>query len=227
MLQRPGVEALTVCLDDEGRAAVALAVGLGEDDVEVGDAGVRDPVLLPVDDPLVAVLDGARAQGGRVRAGLGLGQREGGRPLAARAARQETLLLLVGAEELDRQRAELLDHEDQRRRRARHGDLLDGHLQHQRAGAGAAVLLVEGQAEDVVLGEQLADVARILRRAVDLGGARGDLLLREPADHVAQVGELLRDRIGVGCRRGHAVDGTSGQCGLTKGPWRGYIGPWA
>ena len=30
--------------------------------------------------------------------------------------------------------------------------------------------------------------------AVDLGRARGDPLLRELADHVAQIGELLRDR---------------------------------
>ncbi len=87
-------------------------------------------------------------------------------------ARQEALLLLVGAEQPDRQRAELLDHQDQRARGARLGDLLDRHLQHQRAGAGAAVLLLERQPEDVVLAEQLADVPRVLAGAVDLGRAR-------------------------------------------------------
>ena len=85
-------------------------------------------------------------------------------------------LELVGAEQLHRQRAELLDHQDERARRARLGDLLDRDVEHQRAGAGAAVLDREGQAEDVVLGEQLADVPRVLGALVDLGRARRDAL---------------------------------------------------
>ena len=51
-------------------------------------------------------------------------------------------------------------------------DLLDRDLEHQRPGAGAAVLLGERQGEDVLLGEQPADVPRVLALAVDLGGAR-------------------------------------------------------
>ena len=90
---------------------------------------------------------------------------------------------------------ELLDHQDQGRGGAGLGDLLDRHLQDQGAGAGAAVLLGEGQAEDVVLGEQLAHVPRVLALAVDLAGARGDLLLRQPAHHVAEVAGLLRDLV--------------------------------
>ena len=54
-------------------------------------------------------------------------------PVAHRG--QEALLQLVGAEELDRQRPELLDHQDQRARRADARDLLDAHLEHERAGA--------------------------------------------------------------------------------------------
>ena len=69
----------------------ALAVGDREHDVEVGDAGVGDPVLRPVDHPLVAVEHRARAHRRGVRAGVGLGQAERRRPLAARAARQEAL----------------------------------------------------------------------------------------------------------------------------------------
>ena len=129
-----------VRLDDEGAGAAVLAVGGGEDHVEVGDAGVGDPVLLAVDHPFVAVAHGAGPHRGRVRARLGLREREGRRPLAAGALRQEALLQLLGAEELDRQRAELLHHQDQRRGGAGLGDLLDRHLQHQRAGAGAPVL---------------------------------------------------------------------------------------
>ena len=112
--------------------------------------------------------------------------------------RQEPLLQLVGAEQLDRQRAELLDHQDQRARRARLGDLLDRHLQHQRAGAGAAVLLGERQPEDVLLGEQLADVPRVLALRVDLGGARRDALRDDLADRVAEVLVLLREVVDVG-----------------------------
>ena len=67
-----------------------------------------------------------------------------------------------------------------------------------------------GSAEDVVLGEQLADVPRVLAGAVDLGRARRDPLLRELADHVAEVGELLRDVVHVGRRRGHAAHRTVG-----------------
>ena len=48
-------EARAVLLDDERAEAPVLAVGHREDDVEVGDAGVGDPVLGAVDDPLVAV----------------------------------------------------------------------------------------------------------------------------------------------------------------------------
>ena len=157
VLELADAEARPVGLDHEGAdAARALGrrVGLGEDDVEVGDPEVGDPVLGAVDHPLVAVAHGAGDHPAGVRAGLGLGERERGRPLARRAARQEALLELVGAEQLDRQRAELLDHQHQRARGARARDLLHRHVEHQRAGAGAAVLLVERQAEQVVLGEQ-------------------------------------------------------------------------
>ena len=186
-----------VRLDDEGRHAPVLAVGDGEDDVEVRHAEVGDPVLGAVDDPLLAVEDGRRLHPGGVRAGLGLGERERRRALAGRAARQEALLELVAAEQLDRQRAELLDHQDQRAGGVDLGDLLDRHVQHQRSRARAAVLDREGQAEDVLLGEQLADVPRVFGLLVDLGRARGDLLARDLADRRAEVQVLLGDRVDV------------------------------
>src|SRR4051812_46969818 len=81
-------EALGVLRDDERARALLLAVGDREHDVEVGDRRVGDPVLRAVDDPAVAILDRGRAHRGGVRAGLGLGQRERGRPLARRALGQ-------------------------------------------------------------------------------------------------------------------------------------------
>ncbi len=65
-------EARAVGLDDERGDPFGLAVGDGEDDVEVGDPEVGDPVLGAVDDPLVAVEDGGRLHPGGVRTGLGL-----------------------------------------------------------------------------------------------------------------------------------------------------------
>jgi hypothetical protein len=127
-----------------------------EHDVEVGDTGVGDPALGVVDDPLVAVTAGGGAHRRGIRSGVGLRQAEGRGPLAGRAPRQETPLEVVGTEQRDRQRAELLDHQDQRDRRRRLRQLLDGHLLHQGAGAGAAVLRGERQCEDVVVGEQAA-----------------------------------------------------------------------
>ena len=104
-------------------------------------------------------------------------------------ARQEALLLLVGAEQRDRQRPQLLDHQDQRARGAGHRDLLDRDLEHQRPGAGAAVLGGERKAEDVLLAEQLADVPGVLAGGVDLGGSRGG------SSRLAEVPHLLRQLV--------------------------------
>ena len=64
-----------------------------------------------------------------------------------------------------------------------------------------------GSAEDVVLGEQPAQVVRVLRLLVDLGRARRDPLPRDLADRVAEVEVLLRDRVKLG-ERGHALHAT-------------------
>jgi hypothetical protein len=201
-------EAGPVGLDDERADPARMAgvgVGDGEDHVEVRDAEVRDPVLGAVDDPRVAVAHRARAHAARVRAGVGLGEREGRGPLAAGALGQEPLLELVAAEEPDRQRPELLDHEHERARGARLCDLLDRDVQHQRAGSGAAVLGLERQAEEVVLREQLAQVLRVFAFVVDLGRARRHPLGHDLADRVAEVDVLLRERVEIGGRlgRGH------------------------
>src|SRR5204862_6239194 len=74
-------------------------------------------------------------------------------------------------------------------------DLLDRDLEHQRPCPGAAVLGGERQREDVVLGEQLADVPRVLAAAVDLRRARPDSILDDPADRLAEVAELLGDLV--------------------------------
>jgi len=174
-----------------------VAIGDREHAVEVGDAEVRDPVLGAVDHPLVAVTDRARDHPARIRARLGLRQRERRRPLAGRTAGQEPVLELAGAEQLDRQRPELLDHQDQCCRRARLGDLLDRHVEHQRAGARAAVLELERQPEDVLLGQQLAQIMWVLRPLVDLRRPGRDPLPRDLTDRVPEIEVLLRERVEI------------------------------
>ena len=64
--------------DERGLAAVAeLGVDGGDDDGDVGDAAVGDEDLGAVEDPLVAVALGGRAQRLDVGAGAGLGDRVG------------------------------------------------------------------------------------------------------------------------------------------------------
>ena len=153
-------------------AVAGVGVGLREHRVEARDAGVRDEPLRPVEDVLVAVPPGGRAHRRRVGAGAGLGQRVRAQQLAGREPRQPALLLLPRARELEPERAELLHGEDQPARRADLRHLLDRDEREQRAGAGAAPLLVEEQAEDALLAEELDDVPRELVRLVDLGRPR-------------------------------------------------------
>ncbi len=112
-----------------------------------------------------------------------------------RELRQVLRLLLLGAGELEPERAELLHREDERRRRADLPDLLDRDEREERAGAEPAVLLVEEEAEDVVLAEELDDVPRELVRLVDLGRARRDPLARELADEIAQLALLVGEDV--------------------------------
>ena len=147
--------------------------------------------LRAVEDVLVALAARGRPHRGRVGAGAGLGQRVRGERLPGREPRQEPLLLLVGARELEPERAELLHREDEAARRADLRDLLDRDEREQRPGAGASVGLVEEEAEDLVLAEELDDVPRKLVRRVDLRGARRDALARERAHEVADLDLLV------------------------------------
>ena len=80
-----------------------------------------------------------------IRAGLGLGQAEGGEPLARAQLRHPLVLLLVGAPEVDRHRPERgVGGDRDRDRRVDPGELLDGERVGEVVGAAAAVLLGEG-----------------------------------------------------------------------------------
>ena len=147
--EKPGRSASTT--KAEMPECPAAGVGLREHGVEPGHARVGDEALRAVEDVLVAVPPRLRAHRRRVGARARLGQRVRGQPLARGQLGQEARLLLVRRRQLDRQRAELLHGEDEAARGAHLRDLLDGDERHQRAGAEAAVLLVEHDPEEVVL----------------------------------------------------------------------------
>ena len=71
------------------------------------------------------------------------------------------------------------------------------------------MLGVEREPEDVVLGQQRAQVVRVGRLLVDLGRPRRDPLLRDLADRGPEIGVILWDRVQLGQRRHAALDATS------------------
>ena len=104
------VEAGRPGLDNEGGDAAGAGrfAGTGEDHVEVGNAAVGDEGLLAVDHVVAALGPRRGGHGGDVRAGLGLGQREGGDGGALGDARQIAAPELVRTGERDRAAAEAL-----------------------------------------------------------------------------------------------------------------------
>ena len=100
MLFLAGADAREAALDDEG--GELLAVDLGEDDEDVGEAAVGDPHLLAVqDEAAVRLPRRPRARAERVGPGAGLAERVGADDLAGHEPRQVLLLLLLGAEAED------------------------------------------------------------------------------------------------------------------------------
>src|SRR6266536_2532711 len=164
---------------------------LREDGVEAGDACVRDEPLRPVEDVLIAFARGLGAHRRRVGTRSGLRQRVRRKPFAAREARQEALLLLLRPGQFDPERAQLLDREDEPRRRADLRELLDRDQNHQRAGATAAVLLVERQAEELLLTEELDEIPGELGLLVDLGCAWRHALAGKRAHEVSDLALLV------------------------------------
>ena len=93
----PGVSAR----HEEHRHSFAVSrvrIGHHHDDEERRVAGIGCEVFLPVDDPVVAVLHGVRAEQARVGAAVGFGHRKGGEDFAVEKRLQVAPLLVVGAE---------------------------------------------------------------------------------------------------------------------------------
>jgi hypothetical protein len=160
-IEKPGASASTMKALMPRAPFVAGSLGIAgarEDDVEVGDAAVRDPGLLAVED--VAAGLGARRAGhrGDVGAGVGLGERERGDRLAGGHARQVVRLLLGRAGEADRARAEALHREREVGEAVVAGKRLAGEAD------GARVDRVAGAAVDAA-GDGMREPARLAERA--------------------------------------------------------------
>ncbi len=161
VLDLAGLDALPRALDDERRDAAVggVGVGLGEDELVVGLGGVRDPVLLAVQQ-IGAV--GLADRGGQHRRHVGsggrLGQAEAAELLALRHRLEVLALLLLAAVAQQRQRVQADVHRDQRPEgRLAPLDLLaDQRLAHV-VEAGAAVLDRDRRAQEPELGHPLDD----------------------------------------------------------------------
>src|SRR6516164_5449998 len=94
---------LTVGFDDEQRDPLGslTRVGLRHDDQQIAMGSVGDERLRPVDHVIVAVTDGGGSHRLQIRAGPGLGHRDGQHRLARRHTRKPARLLLLGAEPVD------------------------------------------------------------------------------------------------------------------------------
>ena len=187
-----GLVARCAALDDQVRDLV-IAGDRGDRDVarDLG-AGVGDELLRAVDDPLVAGEAGAGLGVAGVRAGLGLGEPEGAE-LAPRAEiGQEPLLLVVGAEQVNRLGAERgVGAERDRDRRVDPGQLLDRERVGERVTAPAADALRERDPHQVELAHLRDQFVWEGLRTVEFGGDRGHLAPSEIANGVAQKALLV------------------------------------
>ena len=128
---------------------------------------------------------------GRIGAGVGLGEAERDEPLAGREARQPALLLLALPATWIGIAPSAWTASDQAGRGAGAAELLDREAQGEQVRPEAAVRLGERDREDVVVGEQAADVVGPLGGPVDLRGPGRDALVGELADRVAEEHLLL------------------------------------
>ena len=208
--------------DDVRHLAVA---GEGGDRHAGGDvgAGVRDEDLRAVDHPLAVAQLGARLRRACVGARSWLGEAEGCELPPGREIGQPRLLLLLGAEEEDRHRAE---------RRVRgdgdaHGgvdsrELLDRDRVRDRVSARAAPFLRDGEAHEPEPGELLDELVGKAVLAVELLGDGRHALLRELAhgapDELVLVGELEVHSLMRGARRAMRSGGRPSPC---RRPGRG------
>ena len=189
-------------LDQERRDAARAGgrIGLGIDHQRVGMRAVGDPHLAAVEDVAVALLVRAGRHRDHVGAGADLRHRQRADMLAGDQLRQVFALLRVGAVAADLVDAEIgMRAVGQPDRAGGARNLLHRHAMLEIAEPGPAPLLLDRDAVHAERAELGPELAREGVGAVDLVGARRDLVGGEAAHAVAQqVGGLAEVEIEAG-----------------------------
>ncbi len=190
-------DAGAIGLDEERRRAPGAPgrVGHRDDGVDLRLAAVGDPLLGAVEDVLVAVLPSPRPHREGVGARLGLGEAEGGDPLAARHPRQDEPLDLVASAQEHRERSE-----GDRPVRRRHAEasprqLLGDQAEVHHPAAQPLVLLGDEDRGQTGLRDRAQDVPREQLVVIELRPGRDDFLVGDLAgeldDLLLRVAELM------------------------------------
>ena len=191
---RPRSKPVHAALDDQQADALVAGVGVGarDHDHEVGQDAVADERLRAVEDVVVALVDRAGPDALEVRAGARLGHRDRRDQLAADQAGQPALLLLVVRQRADVGDDHVVVHREAEPAGAGAGDLLgEHHVVAEVLDPGAAVLLVDVEAEQPGLAGLEPDLAVDLAVLLPLLVVGDDLLLQEGAGGGAEVLVLL------------------------------------
>src|SRR5215207_8549117 len=117
--------------------------------------------------------------------------------LAACDRRQVALEEVLRGGEQQRHRAQLVDRRDQRRGGAGPRHLLDHDAGRERVGTGAAVLLRDVDRVEVGLAQRVVGRLGELPALVHLGGERGDLVVADRSDRLAQHQVLVGQAVQV------------------------------
>ena len=197
-----------------------VGVGLRDQEDEVRARAVGDERLRAADHVFVSVADRLGSDSGDVRAGLGLGDPEAADLLALDPRHEVALLLLLGAEQVDRGQDHVgLDREAHvGAARARVAHALGADQRVVVVAALAAVLLREAEAE-------VAELAGATHRLVGPGrllplvAVRPELLLHPGLHRLAQVLVLVGEEKVLAARLVLGLD--DGRCGHLFAPCRG------
>ncbi len=202
-------ESLHAFLDEEGGDAARAGggIGLGIDDERIGFGAVGDPHLAAGEDIAITLLLGARRHRHDIGAGAHLAHGERADMLARDELRQIAALLRGRAVAADLVHAQVRVRaigETDRGRAAAH--LFHRHDMREIAHAGAAQLLLDGDAEQADRAELRPQIARERIVAVDRRRARRDLGIGEIAHAVAQHVDLgaeieIEHRVAIGGHR--------------------------
>lgn len=179
---------------EDGDAFVLGCLGIGTacEPHVVGGIGAGGEDFVAVDDPLVAVGDGAGLERGEVGAGFGLGVADREDDVAGQDARQEALLLLVGAV-LHQCRADRVDG-DERERETRALHLVEEHELFLDGTALPAVFFGPADTQPAVPTQQTDDLAEVLAAHTLLTGLAPLLLGQQAREIRAQFPSQLQLR---------------------------------